>query len=78
MEGSNIEGTRQALCTGNRKYAKSVNAIKSNVKLLIGAIAGYVAAVLGVSVAVIAALVAALLRFVLKIGVGVFCARYSP
>jgi hypothetical protein len=55
-----------------------VNAIKSNVKLLIGAIAGYVAAVLGVSVAVIAAQVAALLRFVLKIGVGVFCARYSP
>jgi hypothetical protein len=68
-----------ALCTRKRKYGKEVAALKQNAGLLIGAIAGYVAALIGgVAAAVIAALVAALLRFVLVLGVGVFCERWKP
>jgi hypothetical protein len=65
-----------ALCRGSRKYAKEVATLKSNGRLLIGAIAGYVAASIGVSVVVTAALVATCLHVVLKVGVSAFCERY--
>jgi hypothetical protein len=65
-----------ALCSRSRKYAKEMAALKGNVKLLIGAIAGYVAASIDGSVAIIAALVAAFLHVIFKVGVSAFCERY--
>lgn len=70
-----------ALCSRSKKYAKYVTALKENANLLIGAVAGWLAHSARIAVAaatVIAALVAAVLKFVLALGVGVFCERWSP
>jgi hypothetical protein len=66
-----------ALCKKAARYREEIHAIKNNVHLLIGAIAGYVAGKLGLAVAVVAALVAALLSIVLKMGVTVFCQKFE-
>jgi hypothetical protein len=66
-----------AFCKKSARYREEIHAIKRNVHLLIGAIAGYVAGKLGLAVAVVAALVAALLSFALKMGVTVFCKKFE-
>jgi hypothetical protein len=66
-----------AFCKKAGRYREQVQAIRNNVHLLIGVIAGYVAGKLGLAVAVVAALVAALLRFVLQMGVTVFCQKFE-
>lgn len=66
-----------ALCKKAARYRKNVDAIKTNVHLLIGGIAGYVAGKLGLVVAIVAALVAALLRLVLQMGITVFCQKFE-
>jgi hypothetical protein len=66
-----------AFCKKAARYREEIHAIKNNVHLLIGAIAGYVAGKLGLAVAVVAALVAALLSMVLKMGIAVFCQKFE-
>ena len=63
-----------ALCT-RKNYRKQVADLKRNANVLIIAIAGFIAAKLAIAVGVISALVASVLRFVLSMGVSVFCKR---
>ena len=70
-----LKEIRSAFCGRSRRYKKEVSVMKNSVDVLILAIAAAVAKAIGANIVVVAALVASLMRFVMSVGISVFCEK---